>query len=60
MRRRRVTDGVPKSGQGSRIVSRETTVVAEAGSRPPAGEIVARMKAEYDAAKLRLALHLRL
>jgi ABC-2 type transport system ATP-binding protein len=40
MRRRRVTDGVPKSGQGSRIVSRETTVVAEAGSRPPAGEIV--------------------
>jgi nitronate monooxygenase len=34
--------------------------VGQIADLPPAGEIVARMKAEYDAAKLRLALHLRL
>ncbi|MCE4093494.1 hypothetical protein, partial [Klebsiella pneumoniae] len=34
--------------------------VGQIADLPPAAEIVARMKAEYDAAKLRLALHLRL
>ena len=34
--------------------------VGQIADLPPAAEIVARLKAEYDAAKLRLALHLRL
>jgi nitronate monooxygenase len=34
--------------------------VGQIADLPPAAEIVARLKAEYDAARLRLALHLRL
>lgn len=34
--------------------------VGQISDLPPAGEIVTRLKAEYEAAKLRLALHLRL